>query len=177
MPNLRNNLSLTSKQRRSVFFSGVLLDKGGKITQDNTDLTVSAFDSKDRAAPDYLRGVFFGNWLLANYYWHRGKLTKFWQGVNVIKGSDWFGSRVNFTHRAFDVVPHLLNDGGLSVKCEVSVMLVIGVCWAGQTLPPINFPPPHQTLQPQSCSTTPFPPFLKQHLQHLFSQNIALPEI
>ena len=58
MPNLRDNLSLTSKQRRSVFFSGVLLDKGGKITQDNTDLTVSAFDSKDRAAPDYLKGVF-----------------------------------------------------------------------------------------------------------------------
>ena len=59
MPNLRDNFSLTSKQRRSVFFSGVLLDKGGKITQDNTDLTVSAFDSKDRAAPDYLRGAFF----------------------------------------------------------------------------------------------------------------------
>ena len=57
MPNLRDNLSLTSKQRRSVF-SGVLLDKGGKITQDNTDLTVGASDSKDRAAPDYLKGVF-----------------------------------------------------------------------------------------------------------------------
>ena len=31
-------------------FSLVLLDNGGQITQDNTDLTVNAFDSKDRAA-------------------------------------------------------------------------------------------------------------------------------
>ena len=82
-----------------------------------------------------------------------GNAPNFGKGGRVIKESDWFGHRVNYTHRAFDVVPHLLNDGGLSVKCEVSVMLVIGVCWAAQTLPPINFPP----TTPDHPNPDPFP--------------------
>ena len=118
---------------------------------------------------------FVGNWLLAaTTIGTAGNAPNFGKGGRVIKESDWFGHRVNYTHRAFDVVPHLLNDGGLSVKCEVSVMLVIGVCWAAQTLPPINFPPPgHQTTKPRPIpsffETTPPTP--------VFSKKIAPSEI
>ena len=114
-----------------IFFLILLDTKGANYSGQYRSLTVSAFDSKDRAAPDYLRGIC---WKLVGWPLAPLETYQILARGHVIKGSL---TRISYnTHSEFDVVAHLLNEGGLSVKCEVSVMQVIGVGWARQNPPP-----------------------------------------